>query len=624
VYPLENGLRLKVSRGSWFVPEVPMRLTLKFLPCVVILLAGFSAIPQLANAKEKAQPQMVWVNYAEGNVKFSPGHKGEPRLGTDWIVANRGQVMEDGYTLVTEKGRAEVEFEDGSIVYLAENSALEFDWLWIRGQATETELSLLAGKLTVDHATKNPITLYTPSMWMSFEKTGAIRVDCALNGVVIKPISGTIEDRTPHGIVTMPPGQSALYYGGKLIPLGTPEPLADDEPWIGQLDMTVSQNRMAPVEPNDEWDTWVAARMDKRRQLVAEGMKESGLTEPIPGLAGMVESGRFFDCVPQGKCWQPNAPAAEGGTQLATNLTAQGSPEMSVPSGVGIASSIPSSDTESVVVNRTMMTRCPLEAWRMTASQQGNDAGATPQYGTCLAGTWNASSWNQNDPQDPCWRRDPMTQRLTYWSGCDVYPTWVVGGRHRHECHFLKTGKHQIGIVPRHSLDQKGRPPVNLKSGILVLTAEKGKLQAGVERSPGKGITVVNNPPRGMERGLVENAPRVGQPVIEAKVASAILPKGTVGVIPTKAEKNVSVARLDFRSGNFVGRTGASAGGHGVVMGHVGGGGGGGHTGGGSFGGGSHGGFGGGGHSGGGAGGGGGHSGGGASGGGGGGGGGHH
>ena len=98
---------------------------------------------------------MVWVNHAEGDVKFSPGHKGKPELGKNWIEANVGQVMEDGYTLVTEKGRAEIEFEDGSVIYLAEHSALEFNALLAKGDATSTTLSLLTGTATIAHASDN-------------------------------------------------------------------------------------------------------------------------------------------------------------------------------------------------------------------------------------------------------------------------------------------------------------------------------------------------------------------------------------------------------------------------------------------------------------------------------------
>ncbi len=60
--------------------EVLMR-TSKLLPYLVICLTSIPVNPQQAKAKEKGEPQMVWVNYAEGEVKFSPGHNGRRNWG---------------------------------------------------------------------------------------------------------------------------------------------------------------------------------------------------------------------------------------------------------------------------------------------------------------------------------------------------------------------------------------------------------------------------------------------------------------------------------------------------------------------------------------------------------------
>ena len=274
-----------------------------------------------------------------------------------------------------------------------------------------------------------------------------------------------------------------------------------------------------------------------------------------------------------------------------------------------------------ILVNRTMMTRCPMQVWQATARGQQNGAQTVPvQYGTCFAGSWY-------NTYDPCLRpMDPWDPTMGYLNICQDYQYWVVGRRyhhhHHHPCHFVKT-KNGVGIVPRHPLDAKGKPPVNAKSGVLVLTKENGKLVAGVEKTPSKGVVELTEEPRGMTRGLVANAPRVAAPVIETKLAEAILPRGVLGAGHVESAKNVTAIRLDMKTGNLVGTSGAGGGSHAVSVGHVGGGGGGSAHGGSGAGGG-------GGHSGGGGassgGGGGGHSGGGggASGGGGGGGGGHH
>lgn len=550
--------------------------TSKLLPCLIICLTSIPVNPQQAKAKEKGEPQMVWVNYAEGEVKFSPGHNGEAELGKDWIAVNRGQVMEDGYTLVTEKGRSEIELEDGTVVYLAENSALEFDRLWVTEKgATKTELNLLTGTTTIAHTSHDEVDLETQVMRMRLLGIDTTRVECALNAVVVKSMEGSRQILTAEGITRLDAGESVAYVGGTLIPLkGIEQTIGEDElsKWGVR---TVRQREIEPPAEGDEWDQWVASRMATRQALVAEGLKESGMKEPIPGLAGMVEEGRFFDC-PQGRCWGTSERAAQ------TAMAATAADRTTRP---------------TIVVNQTMLTRCPMEAWQVAAG------GTVMQYGTCLAGSWNGMQW---DPNDPCRRWDPARKMYVYWAGCAVYPTWVAGRRHHHSCHFVKTGHHQVGILPRLQQDQIGHRLLSAKSGIFVLATEKGKLQAGVQPVPSKGVPVVESVPWGMERGVerraMENAPRVAQPVIEMKLAEAILPRGVLGAGHAHGQNSVTAIRLDYKTGNFVGRSTTGGTSHGVVMAHVGGGGGGmgGHGGSGGGGGGSHGSSGGGGHSGGG------------------------
>jgi len=258
-----------------------MRWAPKLLPCLVICLTSIPVIPQQVKAEEKSEPQMVWVNYAEGEVKFSPGQKGKPELGKDWNESNHGQGMENGYTLVTEKGRAEIEFENGTVVYLAENSALEFDRLWVGAKGTETRLNLLTGTATISHVVgQNAIRVATPTARISFTGTETARVESTLDGVVVQVVEGVMTSCIGGTARKMflKPWESAEFVEGRLIPLKEPAQTREDE----------------------GWNQWVAARLAERRALVAEGLKEMGLIEPIPGLAGMVENGRFSDCAPYG------------------------------------------------------------------------------------------------------------------------------------------------------------------------------------------------------------------------------------------------------------------------------------------------------------------------------------
>jgi hypothetical protein len=608
---------------------------MRWAPMTPSYLVGLFLIlaltPKQVSAQNQSGPEMVWVNYVQGDAKFSPGKDGDPNLGRKWIAANAGQVLQDGYTVVTEQGRAEIEFEDGSLVFLAEHSVLEFDTLWTTEQGFSTYIDLLIGTVTILHVSSGLLHLETPVMKTRIVGSETIRMQCALDGVVIQQIEGTRPLVTKSGSLVLQPGQSAVYVDGRLIPLTPTEPAGERE--IQQWAFgTVRAPEMRRSVLTDEWDQWVGQRLATRQKLIAEGLKQSGLQAPIPGLAGLVETGKFLDCAPYGKCWQPNEPAqlAPSPSGVAIDpIKFDQSPE--IPRLVMAAETTPEPIPQiartqdapetggAILVNSTMLTRCPMQAWQVAAAAQNGGVQSVPQYGPCFAGSWPSPASSQWTSNDPCHYFDPLTRRKIYRLDCyDAYNTWIVGRRHRHPCHFVKAGHHQIGIVPRHPGDRAGHPQGNAKSDVLILAMEKGTLHAGIEAAPAKGVHIVGNAPSSMQHGVdraVERASGVSQPLIEARLIESMVPRSVLPKEHPATAKNVTAIRFDYHSQNFIGHSAVGRDTHGVVVGHYGGSSvGGGHVGGGGHLGGGGGASGGGGHSGGGGGasGGGGHSGGGS------------
>ena len=598
---------------------------MRWAPMTPSYLVGLFLIlaltPKQVSAQNQSGPEMVWVNYVQGDAKFSPGKDGDPNLGRKWIAANAGQVLQDGYTLVTEQGRAEIEFEDGSLVFLAEHSVLEFDTLWTTEQGFSTYIDLLIGTVTILHVSSGLLHLETPVMKTRIVGSETIRVQCALDGVVIQQIEGTRPLVTKSGSLVLQPGQSAVYVDGRLIPLTPTEPAGERE--IQQWAFgTVRAPEMRRSVLTDEWDQWVGQRLATRQKLIAEGLKQSGLQAPIPGLAGLVETGKFLDCAPYGKCWQPNEPAqlAPSPSGVAIDpikfdqspeiprlvMAAETTPEP-IPQ-IARTQDAPETGSGAILVNSTMLTRCPMQAWQVAAAAQNGGVQSVPQYGPCFAGSWPSPASSQWTSNDPCHYFDPLTRRKIYRLDCyDAYNTWIVGRRHRHPCHFVKAGHHQIGIVPRHPGDRAGHPQGNAKSDVLILAMEKGTLHAGIEAAPAKGVHIVGNAPSSMQHGVdraVERASGVSQPLIEARLIESMVPRSVLPKEHPATAKNVTAIRFDYHSQNFIGHSAVGRDTHGVVVGHYGGSSvGGGHVGGGGHLGGGGGASGGGGHSGGGSGG---------------------
>src|SRR5579862_8933701 len=70
-------------------------------------------------------PQIVRLSLVEGDVRIARGKQDEKLTGNAWEHATANIPLESGFSLATgADGRAEIEFEDDSTLYLAPNSAL--------------------------------------------------------------------------------------------------------------------------------------------------------------------------------------------------------------------------------------------------------------------------------------------------------------------------------------------------------------------------------------------------------------------------------------------------------------------------------------------------------------------
>ena len=89
---------------------------------------GTAAVTEQASLHPKeVYPQIVRLSLVQGDVRVAVGkQKGQPEM-SPWVQAAANMPLESGFSVVTGKGRAEIEFEDASTMYLGENSALTFD-----------------------------------------------------------------------------------------------------------------------------------------------------------------------------------------------------------------------------------------------------------------------------------------------------------------------------------------------------------------------------------------------------------------------------------------------------------------------------------------------------------------
>jgi hypothetical protein len=434
-----------------------------------------------ANDKNKQKPEPeyaaedVHINYVQGDVRFNRGNKdGDPNLRNPWSVATRGLPIETSYSISTgNEGRAEIEFQSGTVLYLAEKSLLLVQDAETLDDVPQTEVQLVSGAATIDgrfvRGEKFTLTTTGYSVATGYGLDPFIRIDSYLDGLAISP-----QDR------------DHLFFehlSGRTVPLTYGQSL------ISRVVNGVSTPYHAVITAPDDFDFWVQARHAQREELMAKALAASGMDTPIPGLIDLYQSGTFSPCGPYGTCWEPNgAPAAP------TALLNEASDAPTIYDAPYLNITSPSRET----IGKQQSDAAPFAP----SQQAGNSSTATanlpvafqPQpvrlhapFTDCLGrdSMYTVMARSQKEyerllAQEAAWR-GPL-----HWTiaGCN-YGNWFYGRhsyhlvfphhprRHHGPGHWVKCGGKE-GFVPRHPGDKTGLPPGNSRHGVFFLAGDHG------------------------------------------------------------------------------------------------------------------------------------------------------
>ena len=331
----------------------------RFLPVFALSILLVPPASQAANRDDRSARD-VRITYVEGDVRLSRGDGKRVDLDRAWEAAEPGESAEQGYALATGTGRAEIAFENGSAVFLAENSLLLFKEVAARGERSVTRITLATGNATfsLSPVAHEYFYLDTPTDTLSVSAPDRfyIRIGAYLDATAFTPqadqgdtigrpylpdlyiakgktvffrggevIAYRESSRNPVSARAggaesaessiSPPGSSAFGETG-LFPV-TPAKLAQPtassslpgpQGWIPAV-LTGMRIHASPAMASrvpTEWDNWVGARLHQQTVETEAALKASGLSSPVPGLTDLYERGRFFACEPYGTCWEPN------------------------------------------------------------------------------------------------------------------------------------------------------------------------------------------------------------------------------------------------------------------------------------------------------------------------------
>ena len=397
------------------------------------------------------QPQIVRLSLVQGDVRVLRGKAIEKQTGDVWEQAVANLPLAAGYTLATGDGRAEIEFEDASTAYLAPNSVLALNVLTSAYGAPQTQLSLLSGTLTANFHPTAPGDVYilqtpTDNLSTSYPVPLTARVDSYLDATAVTRL--TLQ-RMPGQLTSAvaPAGETKVYRRG-----------------------TVVQNVDLPdATTAAAWDAWVQERVTTRNLRLARVMKAAGLRLPLAGLEDLDGKGTFFPCETVGRCWQPNT-AWNGEDLPAEPSSSQPAPPSTAP-------------------HLTPASYNPRQQSSLLPAGQSQTNGAL-----------GPNQYYVDDDPFPCtpyrtrslYETDPVTGksrliRMSYmldpvnsypynWAVCHAgfwvhehrrYVWYADRRRHHHlPIRWVKSGG-RTGFVPMHPLDERGKPPLNLRHDVF-------------------------------------------------------------------------------------------------------------------------------------------------------------
>ncbi len=237
---------------------------------------------QAAQQDVYSNVRVVRLSFVEGDVQFQQG-------ADDWQAAPMNLPVHEGFKVATGSGRAEIEFESGLIIRLADNSELDFTQLALLNGGRITQLNLVQGTIITSASLRpnDALSIIAPNLQVGVMHLTRFRMDTAQGGSWVTVIKGDVE-------VTSAAGDSRVTIGHMLhISSANPDQVNVDK----------------SPDP-DDFDRWAVDRDNTLQQENSQAMQyvgtySSDFSDYNYGLADLYGYGDFINVAGYGPCWQP-------------------------------------------------------------------------------------------------------------------------------------------------------------------------------------------------------------------------------------------------------------------------------------------------------------------------------
>jgi uncharacterized protein DUF6600/FecR-like protein len=248
----------------------------------IAILAAFCLLviapcPAAAQDQDYSYARIVRLSYVDGEVQVQRPEE----LG--WENALLNLPIRQGYQVSTRQGRAEIEFESGAVIRLAEESQLQFIELALADGNRLTQLSLLRGTATfyANLSSDDRFSVATPFFTVTVPHNARFRVDVDDGGGTVSVLKGELSVDAQGASYNVTKNRAFLYR-------------AADE-----------QVTLARAPELDAWDRWVE---DRENILSASKQAASLRYTRAPFSYGMYDLdyyGGWYNVPGYGYAWQP-------------------------------------------------------------------------------------------------------------------------------------------------------------------------------------------------------------------------------------------------------------------------------------------------------------------------------
>jgi hypothetical protein len=262
-----------------------MSLRTFFRSILPILVCSFLSGGIMASA-DTSHARIVRLSLVQGDVRFARETHGDP-LADDragWDAAQLNLPLAQGNVIATDSGRAAVEFENGTMAFLGENTVIQLYDLSLQDGARTTRLVLLQGNasFTVNPTLDEYFSVTGGDFTVEASGRSTFRVNTFDDGSNVAVRSGRVSVLHKKDTRSLTKGMSLSIKAGD-----------DSSLSVGN----------APTA--DNFDKWAANRVEAINAANNASMQYTGSSAYAPGFADLYTYGAWSSCGGAGFGWRP-------------------------------------------------------------------------------------------------------------------------------------------------------------------------------------------------------------------------------------------------------------------------------------------------------------------------------